>query len=80
MKKFLCSMLFALLSLAGIAMAEVRGEDNPHLISDEIAYRQLFLLLTVGSNPESARSVQAYCDNVLKLTQPEKEELLQQRE
>jgi len=79
MKQLIRAVLLLLvisLSVMPALAGKIKGSETPNLIPDEIAYRRLFLILTVDKSPASAASVQAYCDFVLKLTQPEKEELL----
>jgi hypothetical protein len=76
-KAVIALLLLAVLVVGGFtAYAKIDGNETPSAISDEIAYRQLFLLLSTDKNPQSAQAVQGYCDYVLKLTQPEKEDLL----
>lgn len=69
MKLLGTAMLVLLLQLPG-------GTQAKKTVSDDVAYRQLFLLLTPNGDPGDAEGIQALCDYQLGLTQPEKQEVI----
>ena len=77
MKRLALAVL--MLAVTGLAK-QIDGSKHPEQIPDEVAYTQLMYLLTEDGSPRSKESIQAFCDYQLKLTQPEKEELLQKVE
>src|SRR4030095_3074782 len=70
MKLLGTAMLVLLLQLPGGSQAKKT------VVSDDVAYRQLFLLLTPNGDPGDAEGIQALCDYQLGLTQPEKQEVI----